>query len=119
MAASVLNSRLLNYYYVNYLKSTKKVFSEIQARQMAQLPIPSRTEDGYVATHESGAELRLCVDGMLATAKRLRTVRLPQERDSLTRELAATDNRIDRLVYDLYGLTDDEIALVEGSIPPA
>jgi hypothetical protein len=31
------------------------------------------------------------------------------------RELQAVDARIDRLVYDLYGLTDDEIALVESS----
>jgi hypothetical protein len=28
--------------------------------------------------------------------------------------IAATDKEIDRLVYDLYGLTDDEIAIVEG-----
>jgi len=27
--------------------------------------------------------------------------------------LAATDRRIDRLVYELYGLTDDEIRIVE------
>jgi len=26
----------------------------------------------------------------------------------------ATDAEIDRLVYDLYGLTKDEIAIVEG-----
>jgi hypothetical protein len=27
-----------------------------------------------------------------------------------------TDAQIDRLVYDLYGLTDDEIKIVEGTI---
>ena len=31
-----------------------------------------------------------------------------------TRHTCATDREIDRLVYDLYGLTDDEIAIVEG-----
>jgi len=30
------------------------------------------------------------------------------------RQIAATDRAIDRLVYDLYGLTEDEIATVEG-----
>lgn len=30
-------------------------------------------------------------------------------------EIKATDEQIDRLVYDLYGLTVDEIALVESS----
>jgi hypothetical protein len=31
------------------------------------------------------------------------------------RQIAATDAQIDRLVYDLYGLTADEIQLVEGN----
>jgi len=28
----------------------------------------------------------------------------------------ATDRQIDRLVYELYGLTEDEVAVVEGSV---
>ncbi len=34
--------------------------------------------------------------------------------DALTAQIAATDKEIDRLVYDLYGLTEDEIKVVEG-----
>ena len=30
-------------------------------------------------------------------------------------QISATDRQIDRLVYDLYALTDEEIALVEGA----
>jgi len=30
------------------------------------------------------------------------------------REIEATDRQIDRLVYELYGLTEDEIKIVEG-----
>jgi hypothetical protein len=30
------------------------------------------------------------------------------------RQIEATDRQIDALVYELYGLTEDEIALVEG-----
>ncbi len=29
-------------------------------------------------------------------------------------QITATDRQIDRLVYELYGLTDEEIAIVEG-----
>jgi len=36
---TLLNSSLLNWYFVTFLKSTKDVFSEIQARQIAKLPI--------------------------------------------------------------------------------
>ena len=39
----------------------------------------------------------------------------PQEQEQLQRQIAATDRQIDALVYQLYGLTDAEIALVEGS----
>ena len=33
----------------------------------------------------------------------------------LQREIAATDRRIDALVYELYRLTDDDVRLVEES----
>ena len=39
--------------------------------------------------------------------------RLPQEQAMVKREIESTDGRIDRLVYELYGLTKDEIRIVE------
>ena len=53
---------------------------------------------------------------MLALHKRLPKVKAPQERDFIQRRIDATDNRIDRLVYELYDLTPAEIAIVEGNI---
>jgi hypothetical protein len=38
----------------------------------------------------------------------------PHEQESLQRQIAATDKAIDTLVYELYGLTASEIAIVEG-----
>jgi hypothetical protein len=37
----------------------------------------------------------------------------PHERDSIERTIAATDKQIDALVYELYGLTEDEMRFVE------
>ncbi len=37
----------------------------------------------------------------------------PHEQAAGSRQLAATDQEIDQLVYELYGLTDDEIRIVE------
>jgi hypothetical protein len=34
-------------------------------------------------------------------------------KDVIQRQIDATDAEIDRLVYDLYGLTTDEVAIVE------
>ncbi len=40
---------------------------------------------------------------------------LNKERTMLSRQIEATDGTIDTLVYELYGLTGEEIAIVEGS----
>jgi hypothetical protein len=37
------------------------------------------------------------------------------EQESLRRQIAATDKSIDALVYELYGLTEDEIPIVGGA----
>ena len=39
---------------------------------------------------------------------------VPYEKTRLEREIKATDNQIDQLVYQLYGLTEEEITIVEG-----
>jgi hypothetical protein len=38
---------------------------------------------------------------------------MPQRQEQIQREIDATDRQIDALVYQLYGLTDEEIAIVE------
>ena len=38
----------------------------------------------------------------------------PHEQESIQRHIAATDKQIDQLVYELYGLTEEEIGIVEG-----
>lgn len=53
------------------------------------------------------------VDAMLSLHKRLAAEQLPQRREQVQREIDATDRQIDQLVYQLYGLTDDEIRIVE------
>jgi hypothetical protein len=39
--------------------------------------------------------------------------RTPQEQETLKCEILATDTEIDRVVYELYGLTEEEIKIVE------
>ena len=40
----------------------------------------------------------------------------PQVKTMLQRQIDATDRQIDRLVYGLYGLTAEEVGVVEGVI---
>ncbi len=50
---------------------------------------------------------------LAAPHKRLSAEQHPQRREQIQREIDATDRQIDQLVYQLYGLTDDEIRIVE------
>jgi len=54
------------------------------------------------------------VERMLDLHKKLAAEQTPHVKTVLQRQIEATDREIDRLVYELYGLNDDEIAVVEG-----
>ena len=51
---------------------------------------------------------------MLALHKKLGEAKEEHARTIVQREIAALDARIDRLVYELYGLSEEEIGIVEG-----
>lgn len=53
---------------------------------------------------------------MLSTRKRALVVDSGHDRTVLEREITRLEHVIDRLVFELYGFTDSEIALVEGHI---
>ena len=55
------------------------------------------------------------VERMLDLHKRHSAAKAPAENERLQRQIDATDREIDRLVYDLYGLTEDEIKIVEAA----
>jgi hypothetical protein len=52
---------------------------------------------------------------MLDLNKQLAEAKVPQAKTVLQRQIETTDYQIDRLVYKLYGLTAEEIKIVEGS----
>ena len=51
---------------------------------------------------------------MLALVPKLRVAKNEKERGVLQNAVDSTDRKLDDLVYDIYALTPDEIALVEG-----
>ena len=56
------------------------------------------------------------VEQMLELHRRLPSARTPREKEILQRQVESTDGEIDRLVYGLYGLTEEEIKIVEGAL---
>ena len=54
------------------------------------------------------------VSTMLSLHQELLLAKTDQEKTVLQRQITSTDRRIDELVYELYGLTKEEIEIVEG-----
>ena len=74
--------------------------------ELKKLPIPNYSTD-------SKSKMINLVDKMLMLNKRLSEVKIGHENTLLQRQIEATDKQIDALVYELYGLTEEEIRIVE------
>jgi hypothetical protein len=53
---------------------------------------------------------------MLDLQKRYHDARMKRDKELHERQITILDTEIDRLVYDLYGLTEEEIGIVEKSL---
>ena len=78
-------------------KSTKKVFSEIQARSVGELPIK------LISPEEQSIFIAI-VDRIINEKKG-------------NNDTSMGEREIDRLVYHLYGLTYDEVLIVDPQTP--
>ena len=81
--------------------------------QLANFPI-KKLNLSNAADKSSHDQMVKLVEQMLALHKRLAAAKTPPEKTSLERQIAVTDAQIDRLVHRLYGLTAEEIQIVEG-----
>jgi hypothetical protein len=81
---------------------------------MEKVPIRVIDQSSKVdkARHDSIVSL---VERMLKLHKDLPKARTAPGKTAIERQIAATDKQIDALVYELYGLTEEEIRIVEGN----
>ena len=91
-----LNSAFIKNYWKSKYSDNKATFPKIKGFQLKELPIPP-------AAPEQQKPIIDLVEQILATKKA----------DS-TADTTVLENKIDELVYKLYGLTEEEIAVVEG-----
>jgi hypothetical protein len=112
--AAILGSSIIAFFIRAFYDEVNDAFPQIKVGQLKQLPI--RTIDFNDPTDKARHDrLVAIVENMLVWHKQLAATRTPQEKEVLERRIAATDHLIDQLVYELYGLTDAEIKLVEGA----
>ena len=111
---AIVNSILIDRYYgiVSLEKGRPLAQTDIETLHTIPIPAIDLTNPSSKKRHSAMVSL---VNQMLSLHKQLQAARTEQDKTLLQRQIAATDKEIDRLVYDLYGLTDDEIAIVEGS----
>ncbi|MBI5650048.1 MAG: N-6 DNA methylase [Chloroflexi bacterium] len=104
----VLNSRLISYLYINQItQATKDDFPQVTIKDVLGLPFPDLTDRAH---HDRIVAL---VEQMLALHKSRASAQTETDREIYQRQIDATDRAIDALVYELYGLTDAEIKIVE------
>jgi hypothetical protein len=102
----VLLSRLGAWYLRTKYAIYDALYPWYTKKQLASFPM--KEKDGRLVT---------LVDRMLEMNKRKHSGKLaPSELDRLEREIASTDREIDDLVYELYGITDEERRIIEGRL---
>jgi len=109
----LLNSRLLTWFYQSILNPEMgEALAQVKRGHLARLPIAplKLTETNDKTRHNRMVEL---VERMLSLHKQLTAAKTSHDKTLFQRQIAAIDRQIDRLVYELYKLTNEEIAIIE------
>ena len=108
----LLNSKLLDWYLKYVSSSFRGGYYSYNRQYIEQLPICTIDFSGPTAKarHDRMVEL---VETMLKLHKQLAVAKTSHEKTAIQRQIDATDKQIDQLVYELYGLTEEEIKIVE------
>ncbi|MCK4593237.1 N-6 DNA methylase, partial [bacterium] len=111
----VINSKLLTFWF-DYIfdKFQRAIFPQFKVNELATFPIRTIDFDNAedVARHDRMVSL---VERMLDLHERLPGA-AGSDKAQIEQLIERTDHEIDRLVYELYDLTDDEIAIVEEAV---
>ena len=102
----LLNSSAIDFVYRAMSSSFRGGYLRAFSQYIAQLPVPREKRI---------TELVAPVSSLLALNQQLQTARTSHDKSLLTRQIEATDKEIDRLVYELYKLSEGEIAVIEAA----
>jgi type I restriction-modification system DNA methylase subunit len=107
---AILNSTLMNYIF-------SKKYIDINIKGVYLLDIPIKR----INFHNLDEKLHYdnivnAVDQMLTAKKQLQQAKTESDKNYLNRKCETLDKQIDELVYQLYGLTEEEIKIVEKGI---
>ena len=109
---ALLNSRLLGWYFPFVSAPFRGGWMSANKQFLSQLPFRSIdfSKSAEKACHDKMVSL---VEQMLGAKKQLAAAQTDRDKDFFTNKCEAIDQKIDALVYELYGLTLEEIEIVE------
>jgi hypothetical protein len=108
----ILNSPIASFYLRSICPAKLGGYSRFNANNINNTPVRviDFSNKADKARHDKMVSL---VERMLKLHKDLPKARSAPDKTAIERQVAATDKQIDALVYELYGLTKEEIAVVE------
>jgi hypothetical protein len=107
----LINSKLFSYIYLKLVsQATKDDFPQITIKDFIGLPLPTLKNIQLY-----NLEVAKLSELLSQLTIRLDSTKTPTERTAIERQIQTTDTQIDQLVYQLYGLTTEEIKIVEGN----
>jgi type I restriction-modification system DNA methylase subunit/REP element-mobilizing transposase RayT len=107
----ILNSKLANFYLSSVcagLEGGGKIYLRFFGQYLEGFPIATKPL-GSSEAHK----LSSLVERMLTLHRLLFSANIPDDKTRLQRQIDITDHHIDALVYELYGLTNEEIKIIE------
>jgi len=109
---AILNSNLMNFYHKEkFLDPTKHLFQKILIVNAKKFPIK-------IVDEPQQQEIVELVDKILLLNKRLNEIgdKITDERARIEKKIEKIDRQIDELVYKIYGITEKEQKIIEGSL---
>jgi len=110
----ILNSKLSDYFFSTISSSIRGGFYRWKRQYVERIPIKSFDPDDPdgMALHDFViAQVAL----MLELKREISSAVLPNQKEQLQARIEYTDEKINHLVYQLYGLSTEEIALIENT----
>ena len=105
----IVNSNCTKFFWKKTHSDEKKTFPKIKKEAILSIPIPIITQQNK-NLHDNIVNL---VDQLLQFNKDLQTTTLPEKAEQLKQRIEYNEDRINEIVYELYGLTEDEVKIIE------
>ena len=108
----ILHSKLFNFLYWVSIQGEQRVIPQIKASKLYGLPfpLPDLSKSGVKASYKKFIKL---VGRILDLHLKQESATMPQEKTTISRHITVTEQQINKAVYDLYGLNNREIGVIE------